>query len=253
MFGTPTEFVNGDVDPLASPSRKRGGGSMLLWFGVVVVMSALFVGLIWFGFTRNEPQTASAPSEELPTLPPPKIKTGVPSPTPNIGATITQAVLDIRASGNTAVATFTETRETQVTRATTQGTPTPTRTLGAAQASGGVTQIYLVVTNTPTPRVVTATHTATDKVVLVTNAPGPTQTPWIIVQTPTTGPTQTPWFFITQPPVITVVMYQTVIFYATQEVTRIITATPSATSSTPTLTNTSVPTATLTPTPTRTP
>jgi cytoskeletal protein RodZ len=256
IFGTPTEFINGEADPLASPSRRRGGmgSEFMLYGGISLVSLVLLGGILWWGLFRDQkPNQVTAPQSELPTLPPPSIKTGA--------VIVPTSTLDITKAVQTLAATI----NTQYTAAVVNGatvTPTPTTTPNATRngtattatqaPQGGVTRIFLVVTPTDTPRVVTATPTATDKVVQITNTPGATQTPHIIVQSPTQGPTQTPWFFITQPPVVTVVMYQTVIFYATQEVTRIVTVTPAPPTST--AASTTAPTATsLTPTATRTP
>lgn len=98
-----------------------------------------------------------------------------------------------------------------------------------------VTIVYVVPTNTFAPIIITATPTATDKVVRET----------VIVEriiTATPAPTQTPWFFITQPPVVTVVWTQLV--PVTVEVTVVVTATPTLT-----LTPSETPTPTETPTP----
>jgi hypothetical protein len=255
-FGTPTEFVNGETDPLASPSHKGGRRfGCSTWMIINGVLALAFIFFMWMWLA---PKAQAAPA--LPTvaqLPPPNVKI-------NQQANPTQLLLTLGAMPTekqpttTPTPTTTSTAGNNQTRlaqfSTGQATHAAITNTATIQA-GGVTRVFILVTETATPRVVTATPTATDKVVQITNTPGATQTPYIIVQSPTPQATQTPWIVLNQAsltPIITVVSYQTVVFYHTQEVTRIVTATPAP--PTATAASTTAPTATpLTPTATRTP
>jgi hypothetical protein len=233
------------TDPLAMPTRRSHGPNRLLLIGLIMLM-LVFCGAGAWGLFSNAmgANAASTPTVEATPFDPGVVIEEHATPTPGPTSTLI-----------TGYGLLTQMAEspTPASSSTTNPCSTPehfltqlacndlsmTATLAAAQpgqvinTSGvdpQVTTIYIYPTWPPTAWVITATQTFTPRVEIV-------EVTRIITATP--GPTQTPWFFITQPPVVTVVVPQTVVFYYTQEstvqvtvevpVTVVVTATPTET------------------------
>lgn len=264
MFDEPVfQSVHDPKDPTAPPRGGRKGSllskRLIVWS--VIAMSALGSCLICAAVA----QASSVKPTETPTitttLPAPVVKSNNDS---LVGTSVARTLQAIQPGAPSATPSPTNallvgdgtklSPQTVLTVMLANQSPSPTRTptnTAQSQTQQPQAPIVLIATNTKAPIIVTATPTATDKVVVITTTPGPTQTPYIIVQSPTPQATQTPWLVLNSAsltPIMTVISYQTVIFYQTVIVTATPTITPTP-SNTPTVTATATNTPTGTPTP----
>lgn len=234
------------TDPLAMPThRARGPNKLLIALMAIGMIAACAVGS--WGMVRNVTGAGAAPATgsptPSPTLPAPALRVEEPNATPGPSATLitasglmTQLAEELNLQPSATASSdpcagmpghfLTELACQELGKTATLQAAQPGEIVNISGVDSRVTLVYVYPTVQPTPWIVTATQTFTPVVIIQT-----VEVQRIITATP--GPTQTPWFYITQPPVVTVVSYQTVVVYYTQEVTRevtvVLTATPSET------------------------
>ncbi len=251
-MGEKTEFIEPGKDPY-EPAYKKRKRIPFKWIaftiiGVVAVMCCCGTYLV-----INVPRAQADASPEMTdtaeaTLPPPGLKltepatptasaTGIGSPTKiNAFTLLTQYAASPTPTETASPSHFlTQLVYDDLNMSATFAAAQPGDVINISGVDPKVTTIIILASDTPTERVITATPTATDHVVVETVV-------FERIITATPGPTWTPFFMVTSPPIVTVVVNQTVEVEVevTREVTVVVTATA---------TNTLEPTLTETPTP----
>jgi len=234
------------TDPLAMPTHRSRGPNRLLLIGLIILMIGFCVAGAWGLFSNAMGANAepSTPTVEATPFDPNVVievhATATPQPTGTLitaGGLLTQYAQSVTPASSltenpcsTPEHFLTELACNDLSMTATLAAAQPGQVVNVSGIESHVTTVYIYPTWPPTAWVITATQTFTPRVEIV-------EVTRIITATP--GPTQTPWFFITQPPVVTVIVPQTVVFYYTQEstvqvtvevpVTVVVTATPTET------------------------